>query len=42
VNRATGELKKVAREALLGTFKEMVEKEEEAAVEAAVENAAAE
>jgi prolyl-tRNA synthetase len=42
VNRATGELKKVAREALLGTFKEVVEKEEEAAVEAAVENAAAE
>jgi len=42
VNRATGQMKKVAREALLGTFKEVVEQEEEAAVEAAIENAAAE
>ncbi|HWU24139.1 MAG TPA: aminoacyl--tRNA ligase-related protein [Candidatus Paceibacterota bacterium] len=41
VNRATGEMKKVSREQLLGSFMNVVVAEEVAAVEAAIENAAA-
>ncbi len=42
VNRATGAVKRVARENLLASFRGVVEKEEVAAVEAAVEAASAE
>lgn len=41
VNRATGEMKKVSREQLLGSFINVVVAEEVAAVETAIENAAA-
>lgn len=42
MNRATGEVKRVSRAQLLGSFKSVVVAEETAATDAAVENAAAE